>query len=243
MHRLSRPAARRAAAVVVAAAAASAGAGCAVSPVVNQYSTELQYAPSDGVQGYFPLSETDAEGPGTALAVRNLLLIGPEQDGPARLYGVLVNDSLEEVVVVVEGPGGLAAEVVVPARSSVPLGEEQTEDLGSQDLPEGAEITGDLTADPVGAVPGELVPVVMAVDDAVLEIRTPLLNGSLPEYQTLVPTSAPTPTPGGGTATAPTEPEGSPVGAGDDAESGGGSGTESGGGDGESLTEPGSSDD
>ncbi|WP_298990660.1 hypothetical protein [uncultured Pseudokineococcus sp.] len=240
MPRPTRPAARRAAAVVLAAAAVSASAGCAVSPVVNQFSTELQYAPSDGVQAYFPLSQTDAEGPGTALLVRNLLLIGPEEDGPARLYGVLVNESLDEVSVEISGPGGLSGEVTVPARTSVPLGEQQTEDLGSQELPEGAEVSGDLLADPVGAVPGELVPVTMVLDGAVLEVETPLLNGSLPEYQTLVPTGAPTPTPGGVTATAPGEPEGSPVGVGDDPESGGGSGAESAGDD--TLTEPGSSD-
>ncbi|WP_299035832.1 hypothetical protein [uncultured Pseudokineococcus sp.] len=197
MHRPSRPAARRAAAVVVAASAVLASAGCAVSPVVNQYSTELDYAPSDGVQGYFTLTETDAEGPGTSLLIRNALLIGPEADGPARLYGVLVNEDLEEVTVTISGPGDLLAEVVVPGRSSVPLGEEQTEDLGDQSLPEGAEITGDLVADPVDAVPGELVPVLMAIDDEVLEIEIPLLNGSLPEYQTLVPTAAAT-TPGVG---------------------------------------------
>ena len=197
MHRLSRPAARRAAAVVVAAAAVSTGAGCAASPVVNQYSTELEYAPSDGAQGYFPLSETDSEGPGTSLGIRNALLIGPEADGPAHLYGVLVNDDLEEVTVTISGPGDLLAEVVVPGRSSVPLGEEQTQQLGSQSLPEGAEITGTLLADPVDAVPGELVPVTMAVGDQVLEIQTPLLDGSLPEYQTLVPTDAAT-TPGVG---------------------------------------------
>jgi len=195
--RLSRPAARRAVAVVVAAAAASASAGCAVSPVVNQYSTELQYAPSDGAQGYFPLSETDADGPGTSLMIRNALLIGPEADGPAQLYGVLVNDDPEEVTVTISGPGDLRAEVVVPGRSSVPLGEQQTEQLGSQSLPAGAEVTGTLLADPVDAVPGELVPVTMALGDQVLEIQTPLLNGSLPEYQTLVPTDAST-TPGVG---------------------------------------------
>ena len=197
MPRLSRPAARRAVAVVVAAAAASASAGCAVSPVVNQYSTELQYAPSDGAQGYFPLSETDADGPGTSLMIRNALLIGPEADGPAQLYGVLVNDDPEEVTVTISGPGDLRAEVVVPGRSSVPLGEQQTEQLGSQSLPAGAEVTGTLLADPVDAVPGELVPVTMALGDQVLEIQTPLLNGSLPEYQTLVPTDAST-TPGVG---------------------------------------------
>ncbi|MEJ5913981.1 hypothetical protein [Pseudokineococcus sp. 1T1Z-3] len=207
MHRSTSPAVRRAAAAVATAGALLLGSGCAVSPAVNQFSTELEYAPSDGVQGFFPLSETTADGPGTRLDVRNLLLIGPQSDGPARLYGVFVNDSLEEVTVSVEGPGGLRADVTVPPRSSVPLGEEQTEDLGSQALPDGAEIVGTLLADPVGSIPGELVPVRMAVEDSLLEIGVPLLNGSLPEYQTLVPESA---------ATTPAPTDGAPPGSTDD---------------------------
>ncbi|MEJ5944167.1 hypothetical protein WDZ17_02525 [Pseudokineococcus basanitobsidens] len=204
--RTAVPAARRVATALAAVALLATGSGCAVSPAVNQFSTELQYAPSDGVQGYFPLAQegqTDAQAvddaPQSSLLVRNLLLIGPEADGPARLYGVLVNESDDERVVDVQGPGGLRAAVTVPAGTSVPFGEEQTQDPGSQDLPDGAEITGDLTADPVDAVPGTLVQVRMAVDDALLEIGVPLLNGSLPEYQTLVPTSAattPSPTDG-----------------------------------------------
>lgn len=220
MPRSPRPAVpvrRRAAGALAAAALLATGSGCAVSPAVNQFSTELQYAPSDGVQGYFPLSTDEQDGgpndaqavddaPGTSLLVRNLLLVGPEADGPARLYGVLVNESGEERVVDVEGPGGLRAAVTVPARTSVPFGEEQTEDPGGQDLPDGADITGTLLADPVGAVPGTLVPVRMVVGDALLEIEVPLLNGSLPEYQTLVPTAAPTtPSPTDGATPSDTE--------------------------------------
>ncbi len=190
---LPRPAAPRAAvrsgAALVAAGALALTTGCAVSPVVNQFSTELEYAPSDGVSASVVLQETTTEQVQQRLLARNLLLLGAGEDQAAALYGVLVNESLEEVSAVISGPGGLFAEVVVPPRSSVPLTEVPEETVGVPPLeaPEGAETTGTLVADPVGHQPGTLAELTIAVGDEALEVSVPLLDATLPEYDGLLP--------------------------------------------------------
>lgn len=190
MPRLTRSrAARPLVALAVVAAAATTG-GCAISPVVNDASTEILYAPSDGVEGEV----------GRAL-VRNALLIGQSEEGPARLYAVVVNEHDDEALTVdVTARNGLEVQVVAPPNSNVPIGGDQVEDSPLyRVLPPDAALVGTPVADPVDAVPGELVPVTFSSGGEEEVLMVPLLDGSLPEYQTLLPTpttSAPSPDPG-----------------------------------------------
>lgn len=170
------------------AALALTSAGCSVT---NPQTTQLQYDPSDGV-----VARLDA-----TVTVANLLIAATDAEGPGNLVGRIVNDGEEPVTVVLVGggEGGVNQSFRVPARSSLGIGP------GFDDQ---------VLIDPVGEVPGGLVPMTVSLQEGrSVELDVPVVDGTLPEYATLVPTQTPTtssPTPATPTVTDPGNPVGSP---------------------------------
>ncbi len=130
----------------------------------SEQTTQLDYAPSDGVQGEFG-----------SVAVRNVLVIAEAEDAPGTLLGALVNSGSEDVRVTIGGDT-LSADVQVPAGEAVTFG------------PDGDET---VRTDQVGVVPGRQVRVLFSGDGGSLQLDVPVLDGSLPEYEGLVPTPTP----------------------------------------------------
>ena len=126
--------------------------------------TELQYTPSDGVQG--TLGDVD---------VRNVFMVAQDQDSPGTMVGSLVNNGSEDVTVTISGES-LSQDVDVPAGEVVTLG------------PDGDE---SVEVERVGVVPGRLLPVTVSGGGEELDLAVPVLDGSLPEYAELVPTAGP----------------------------------------------------
>jgi len=148
--------------VRLAALAAVAGlalGGCsAFSP---QTTTNVTYAPSDGVQGEIG-----------QVAVRNLLVLTAEEGASAELIGSLFNDSGEDVSVVIDVENGAANETIdLAAGESVMIGPEADEQVSMESL----DITPGLTAE-----------VTFVGADGNLNLAAPVLDGSLPEYAPLV---------------------------------------------------------
>ncbi|MFC7491151.1 MULTISPECIES: hypothetical protein [unclassified Knoellia] len=84
--------------------------GCAVfSPVQTDYN----YQAADGVNTTFG-----------DLEVRGLLVVADAKDGQGTVVGQLVNTSNEDIEVAFASEGATGAEVTVPRRSSLSLGEE-----------------------------------------------------------------------------------------------------------------------
>jgi len=137
--------------------------GCAA---FSEQTTDLQYTPSDGAQGDVG-----------ALAVRNLFFVAADAEGAGSLVGVFLNAGDEDLDVTITSDNGVDAAFDVPAGSSISIG------------PDGDET---VEVDPVDVVPGRTVPVTVNGGEASLELVTPVLDGSLPEYADLVPTASAT---------------------------------------------------
>ena len=153
--------------VRLAAAAAIAGlalGGCSMfSP---QTTTNVTYAPSDGVQGEV--------GP---VAVRNLMVLTAEQGAEAELVGALFNSSQDDVSVVIDVESGAAS---------------QTIDLEpGESLSIGPEADEQVTIETLDVVPGRTVEVTMIGGESNLNLQAPVLDGSLPEYASLIGEDAP----------------------------------------------------
>jgi len=138
--------------------------GCGV---FSEQTTQLDYTPSDGAQG-------DVGG----IGVRNMMFVAEDEQSPGSLVAVFVNSSSEVVQVSLSAQNGVEASFDVPANGSVSVG------------PDGDET---VEADPVGIVPGRTLPVTVTGADETLEIVTPVLDGTLTEYEDLVPTASPSP--------------------------------------------------
>ncbi len=151
----SRPARLAALAAVVGLALG----GCsAFSP---QTTSNVTYAPSDGVQGEVG-----------GIAVRNLFVLTAEQGAEAELVGALVNSSGEDVSLVVDVEDGAAsATVEVPAGRSVSLGPQADEEVAMASL---------------DIVPGRTAEVTFTGGGGELELSAPVLDGTLPEYAELL---------------------------------------------------------
>ncbi len=157
--------------VAAVAAAGLALGGCsAFSP---QTTTNVTYAPSDGVQGEVG-----------DLAVRNLFVLTEEQGASAELVGAVFNESGEQV------------EVQMTVRAQPEEGEDAA--AGEALLDESVQVDGDdsvsfgpgadeqITIKELDVVPGRAVSVTFFAGDANLTLEAPVLDGSLPEYAELL---------------------------------------------------------
>lgn len=148
--------------VRLAALAAVAGlalGGCsAFSP---QTTTNVTYAPSDGVQG-------EVGGVG----VRNLFVLTAEQGAEAELVGSLFNSSDEDVSLVIDVENGAgSATIDVPAGGSVDLGPQADEEVAMESL---------------DIVVGRTAEVTFVGGGGNLNLSAPVLDGTLPEYAELL---------------------------------------------------------
>jgi hypothetical protein len=156
--------------VRLAAAAAVAGlalGGCSMfSP---QTTTNVTYAPSDGVQG----ESGD-------LSVRNVFLVTEERGAQADLVGAVYNESGETAqvqVLVREGGGDAAAQ---------PLLQEDVEVDAEGSVSMGPQADEQLTVDGLDVVPGRTVEVTFIGAGGNVTLQAPVLDGSLPEYAELL---------------------------------------------------------
>lgn len=148
--------------VRLAALAAVAGlalGGCsAFSP---QTTTNVTYAPSDGVQGQV----------GDVL-VRNAIVLTEEQGAPGSLVVALFNDSEDAVELVIDVQDGAA---------------NQTVDLApGEDLFLGPQAEDQLYIEGFDVLPGLTTEVTFIGGDDALNLMVPVLDGTLPPYDELV---------------------------------------------------------
>ncbi|MFT2815396.1 hypothetical protein [Leifsonia sp. A12D58] len=144
--------------------------GTSACNLVAPQATTIHYDPSDGV------SATVGN-----LSVRNALLVS-NGDGEATLSATVVNtgDSSHNLNLQYEADSSkVTTTVAVDARSTVVI--------GSEGGPSVQVSTSDAT-------PGALFPIfVQYGNETGVEMLVPVLDGTLKEYSTLVPTPAPTP--------------------------------------------------
>ena len=145
---------------IVAVAAALALTGC--SQFSEQTTTNVTYAPSDGVQADL----------GT-FGVRNLMVLTDGVGGPATLMGTVFNNGQADVDASIDGPSGLAGTITVPAGERIALD---------------ATMISTSSADEAIA-PGRLVDVAISAGADSVSLRVPVLDGVLSEYAGVVPTA------------------------------------------------------
>lgn len=174
---ISRSAARpaRAAALVVGLTAGLVAlAGCSAS---NPITTQKPYSASDGVR--IVLSDT--------LSAENLLVLTAAKGEAGTLLGALTNNGTDTERVSIAADGADDVTVRVPAGATVLL----TPD----DTPDGAETSGttgparqDVALSTVPVAPGAVLSVTLSSGAAGTHtLDVPVLDGSLPEYASLVP--------------------------------------------------------
>ncbi|WP_258724288.1 hypothetical protein [Cellulomonas sp. NS3] len=160
-------------------AVALVGAGLAGCSATNPITTQEPYAPSDGVR--VTLGDLTAE---------NLLVLTAGAGEAASLQGALSNDGAEtlEVTFALED-GTEVGTVEVSAGDGVLLGGTDGEELLFT------------SADAPGATTDVTISTAAGGSET---IAVPVLDGTLPEYEDLVPTSLPTTTPSAPTGVDPT---------------------------------------
>lgn len=161
-----RPRTLRAAALVVGVAVAGLTlAGCSAT---NQITTEDVYSASDGVR--FELGDVRGS---------NLHVLVAAEGDPGTLQGGLINDGTEDRSVTL---------AIGDDETVVELGPKETVLLGVADA-EG-EGYAEVTFPAVDAPPGGLVPVTISTpEDGSIVQQVPVLDGTLPEYASQVPTA------------------------------------------------------
>jgi hypothetical protein len=147
--------------------------GCSAT---NPIATIADYPPSDGV----------ATTVGDVRAL-NMLVVAEAEGAPGTLTGALTNRSSQDETVTLT-LGGQQVRVPVAASSTVLV--------GAPDAPARYE-TADVEIAAVDVAPGGLTTVTLATGSGgSVELRVPVLDGKLPEYQALLPgtsaTDAPT---------------------------------------------------
>ena len=161
-----RPRTLRAAALVVGVAVAGLTlAGCSAT---NQITTEDEYSASDGVR--FTLGDVRGS---------NLHVLVAAQGDPGTLQGGLVNDSREDRSVTL---------ALGDDETTVELGPKETVLLGVSDAED--EGYAEVTFAAVDAPPGGLAPITVSTpEDGSIVVQVPVLDGTLPEYASQVPTA------------------------------------------------------
>lgn len=163
-----RPRTARTAAAGLVAAAALALTGCSAT---NPITTIGDYEPSDG-SGVTVGS----------VRVQNMIVIAEAQGSAGVLTGALANRSADDEDVTLTFADGERAQVTVPGSGTVLI--------GVSDAPAGYE-TLDVPVGAVDTAPGGLTTLTITTGGGgTVELPVPVLDGSLPEYATLVPTPA-----------------------------------------------------
>ncbi|MDO8121664.1 hypothetical protein Q6346_10120 [Isoptericola sp. b490] len=154
---------RRALLATAALASAAVLAGCGASETTN-------YAASDGVD--VTLGHLTGD---------NLMVLTAAKGDPGTMIGALINDG-DQPMTVQLGVGSAVVPVQVPARSTVLLGPQQNAPAAPP------ATTVDVRSVP--APPGALVSVSVASDvSGRTTVQVPVLDGTLPAYASLVPSS------------------------------------------------------
>jgi hypothetical protein len=151
--------------LVLAAAAAFSVAGLSGCMELSEQTTQLQYAPSDGTQ-------INVDGVG----VLNALLVSEGNGSPANLVATVSNHTRDNATVTISGEG-LNARISVQGNDAVNIGPDGDQQVRVASL---------------NARPGEMVNVQVDTGGQPQPFTIPVVDGTLPEYATLVPTSAPT---------------------------------------------------
>ena len=162
-----RPRTLRAAALVVGVAVAGlALAGCSAT---NPITTQHEYSSSDGVR--FTLGDVRGS---------NLHVLTAAEGDPGTLQGGLINDGSEDRSVTLA--------IDDDEKTTVQLGPKETVLLGVSDAED--EGYAEVTFEAIDAPPGGLVPVTISTpEDGSIVEQVPVLDGTLPEYASQVPTA------------------------------------------------------
>lgn len=158
------PRARRLAAGALLATSAVVTAGCSAT---NPITTDVAYPPSHGL----PVDISETAG------LVNLLVLTAEEGGTGALYGAAWNDNTVPVDVTVALPDGtVLGTVTVPALGTVTLGSRQEEQIRVPDVP---------------VRPGAVMHLTVGTDRGGRVVApVPVLDGTLPPYDELVPVQA-----------------------------------------------------
>ena len=161
-----RPRTLRAAALVVGVAVAGLTlAGCSAT---NPITTQDEYSSSDGVR--FTLGDVRGS---------NLHVLVAAQGDPGTLQGGLINESNEDRSVTL---------AIDDEETTVELGPKETVLLGVSDAEE--EGFAEVTFPAIETPPGGLVTVTISTpEDGSIDVQVPVLDGTLPEYASQVPTA------------------------------------------------------
>jgi len=147
--------------LVLAAAAAISVAGLSGCMELSEQTTTLQYAPSDGTQ-------ITVDG----VKIANALLVSDGNGKPANLVATVANSTRENATVTISGEG-LDARIPVQGNDAVNIGPDGDQQVHVASL---------------NARPGEMVNVQVDAGGQPQAFDIPVVDGTLPEYSTLVPT-------------------------------------------------------
>ena len=161
-----RPRTLRAAALVVGVTVAGlALAGCSAT---NPITTQDQYSASDGVR--FTIGDVRGS---------NLLVLTAAEGDPGTLQGGLINEGSEDRSVTI-AIGDEETVVELGPKETVLLGVGRAEEDGFAEV----------TFPAIDVPPGGLVPVTLSTpEDGSIDVQVPVLDGTLPEYASDVPTA------------------------------------------------------
>lgn len=142
--------------------------GCSA---INQQSTTLVYSASDGVRKDMG-----------SLELRNVLIISGGKDAPGRVLGTFYNTSKADITLTISGAQGSQTEITVKPGTPLVLNGASDEAILSS----------------VSVIPGAVETLTLRQSGGATETATldvPVLDGTLKEYKTLVPTEVPTAVP------------------------------------------------
>ena len=146
--------------------------GCSA---VNPITTDKQYSPSDGVR-----LELDGQ-----VSAANLMVVSANRDGPGVLLGALTNRSATATTVTITNKVLIEGLAPPPADAEftlkVPLAPNQTVLLGTKD---GVHTSVPMLNAPLGGLLGLEV---STPESGTQSVSVPVLDGTLPEYSTVVP--------------------------------------------------------
>ncbi|WP_225755129.1 hypothetical protein [Actinotalea sp. Marseille-Q4924] len=139
-------------------------AGCSAT---NPITTDIAYPPSHGL----PVDISETAG------LVNLMVLTAEEGGTGALYGAAWNDNTVPVDVTVALPDGtVLARVTVPAGGTVTLGSDQEVQIAVPEVP---------------VRPGAVMQLLVGTDRGGQVVTpVPVLDGTLPPYDPLVPVQA-----------------------------------------------------
>ncbi|MBD8059431.1 hypothetical protein IC607_10670 [Cellulomonas sp. JH27-2] len=145
-------------------------AGCSAT---NPMTTEKEYSASDGVRA--TLGDVRAS---------NLMVLSSAKGAPGAVQGALTNDGATTRTVTLTAGDDTATVNVEPGQTVL-----LTEDTTGGAPGDGRE---NFTIPAVSVAPGALLPITIATDTAgSQDLAVPVLDGSQPEYATLIPTPTP----------------------------------------------------